>query len=88
MNKELEIIFKLWDLEEEWERIADPQFTWYGNMTFHKPNDVELFRMVAIQDEEKKLEKELRQKIGLWNYLKYTINPLKFTKSLPTNPIQ
>jgi len=81
MSRELEIIFKLWHLEEEWNKIADPQFTWYGNMTFHKPNDEELYRMIDIQDQQYELKKELRQKIGIWNYIKYSINPLKFTKS-------
>lgn len=78
MKRELQIIFRLWDLEEEWEKIADPQITWYGNMVFHKPNDMELFRMIEIQNEQKKLKKELRQKIGCYQYIKYLINPLGF----------
>lgn len=82
MKEELKIIFELWKLEEEWNKIAGPQFTWYGNLIFKKPNDYELFKMVAIQDRQWELKKELRQKIGLWNYIKYIINPLKFTKNL------
>lgn len=82
MKEELKIIFELWELEREWENIADPQFNWYGNMTFHKPNDIELFRLVEIQNKQKKLKKELREKIGFFNYIKYIINPLKFVKSL------
>lgn len=53
MKEELKIIFELWELEREWENIADPQFNWYGNMTFHKPNDIELFRLVEIQNKQK-----------------------------------
>ena len=82
MKEELKIIFKLWELEEEWENLTDPQFNWYGNITFHKPNNQELFRLVEIQDRQRELKKELRKKIGWWNYVKYIINPLKFTKNL------
>jgi len=86
MKEELKIIFELWELEREWEKIADPQLNWYGNMTFHNPNDQELFRLVEIQKQQRELKKELRKKIGWWNYIKYLIAPLTFTKNLTSNP--
>lgn len=80
MKPELQIIFKIWDLDEEWEKLADPRFNWYGNMTYRNPSDTELFRMIAIQNEIKSLNKELLKKVGFWNYIKYKLSPLRFVK--------
>jgi len=82
MKPELQIIFKLWDLEREWNKLADPQLNWYGNMTYRRTTDKELFRLVDIQNEQKRLKKELLKQVGLWSYVKYITNPLKFTKKL------
>lgn len=82
MKEELKIIFELWETEREWKKLADSQFNWYGNVTFRNPNDQELIRMVDIQDKQRELKKQLRKKIGWWNYIKYLITPLTFTKSL------
>lgn len=51
-------------------------------MTFKKPTDKELFRLVEIQDEQSKLKRRLLKRIGLWRYIKYSLNPLKFAKNL------
>ena len=84
--KPLEIIFRIWSLEDEWNALNDPQLNWYGNTTFRRLNYDELFRAVAIQDEQKLLCRELRKEIGWWNYLKFKVAPLKFAKSLSAYP--
>jgi len=82
MKPEIKIILELWELEREWNEIADPQFNSIGMMTYHNPNDQELFRLVKIQDRQDYLKKELRYKLRLWNYIKYLIAPVKFTNKL------
>lgn len=82
MKEELRIIFELWDLEREWTALADPRWTFYGGMTFKRPNYLELGRLVWIQDRQRFLKKELRKRIGLWRYLRYAASPLSFVKSI------
>lgn len=78
----LDLIGRINRLEIEWEKIADPQFTRFGNISFHKPNDTELFRLNDIMDEQRDLRKRLLNKIGYWNYFKYKMNPIRFIDRL------
>ena len=72
-EKELYLKWKIAEADAEWFKIADPQMNAFGLMTFHNPNDQELFRMVVLQDKMKEYRKELRKGIGLINYIKYLI---------------
>ncbi len=67
----VQIILRLWELEADWEKLADPQMNWYGEMTFRRLYDHELIKLVQIQDEQKHLKHELKQRLGIWKYLKY-----------------
>lgn len=76
-----DLILSIWDLQEKWRKLNDPQFNWYGNMTFKRLNMIEMAESVRISDNEKQVRKLLRKEIGLWNYIKFCISPLRFYKN-------
>ena len=84
-EEELEIkqtIFKIWELEEEWNKIYEPGYNSVGLMTFNRVNDRDLFRGVEITEKIKLLKKDLKRMIGTWEYIKYSFNDLKYVQRI------
>lgn len=88
MNRTLEIIFEIWELERKWNEIYQPQFTWYGNMSYRKVPYSEMERSIRIVDRQNELKKALRKRIGWWNYIKFCIAPIPFVEKLRAKPLQ
>lgn len=80
MKKSLSIIFEIWELEEQWKNLHDPQMNWYGNMTYRRLSYPEMERSVRISNKIKDLKKELKREIGWQQYIKFLIAPIRFTK--------
>ena len=76
------LIIRIWDLEEQWKRINDPQLNWYGNMTFRRLSEAELDRSVRVAELEKRTRKELRALIGTWEYVRFIFNEARYMKNL------
>lgn len=83
MNEIQRIILEIWELESKWDEMHDPQFTWYGNMTFRKLHTLEEMQdSIRLSDRIRKSKQELRGKIGLLKYIWFFHAPLSFYESL------
>lgn len=75
-----DLILYIWEFEDKWNMINDPQIGVFGHMTFRRLNDHELAESVATAEKIKSLKRSLRKSIGIWKYIRYSMNPLKFYK--------
>lgn len=77
------LIGEIFGVQLAWEKAADPQWTWYGNITYKNPRTIgEADYILGLGDREKALKKELRQMIGWWNYTLFLLDGVRFYKSL------
>lgn len=77
-KEQQELIFKSWELDREWKKLADPH---YGAVTTFKRLDTrELFLLVDIQDKQKAVNTLLRKELGLVKYIYFRLAPVSFYK--------
>lgn len=86
MERARDVIFQIWDLEREWNELHDPQWTWYGSMTFRRLPMHLMKRSVEITRRAKRLRFILRKEIGWLKYLHFTLFEGSFIKKYLSTP--